>query len=144
VREATRRLVEHGFLLRSDAMRLIREAEAATSHAKTTIEWNGPTMNLSLEFACWILRTPKECKGNVLAKQLLRLADQVDPPGAPPMAVRHLLILTRETVNGRPLDIEWAASHVPAILEAWHAGNEGGTRWLIYCSATPLRVESCR
>ncbi|HEV2444630.1 MAG TPA: glycoside hydrolase family 3 N-terminal domain-containing protein, partial [Candidatus Sulfopaludibacter sp.] len=29
-------------------------------------------------------------------------------------------------VNGRPLDIEWAASHVPAILEAWHPGNEGG------------------
>jgi beta-glucosidase len=29
-------------------------------------------------------------------------------------------------VNGRPLDIEWAASHVPAILEAWHPGTEGG------------------
>ena len=29
-------------------------------------------------------------------------------------------------VNGRPLDIEWAASHVAAILEAWHPGNEGG------------------
>jgi beta-glucosidase len=29
-------------------------------------------------------------------------------------------------VTGRPVDIEWAASHVPAILEAWHAGTEGG------------------
>ena len=29
-------------------------------------------------------------------------------------------------VNGRPLDIEWASAHVPAILEAWHPGNEGG------------------
>jgi beta-glucosidase len=29
-------------------------------------------------------------------------------------------------VNGRPLEIEWAASHVPAILEAWHPGMEGG------------------
>jgi len=29
-------------------------------------------------------------------------------------------------VNGRPLEIEWAASHVPAILEAWHPGTEGG------------------
>lgn len=29
-------------------------------------------------------------------------------------------------VNGRPLDIEWAATHVPAILEAWYPGTEGG------------------
>jgi beta-glucosidase len=28
--------------------------------------------------------------------------------------------------NGRPLDIRWAASHVPAILEAWYPGTEGG------------------
>jgi beta-glucosidase len=29
-------------------------------------------------------------------------------------------------VNGRPLAIEWAAAHVPAILEAWQPGTEGG------------------
>ncbi|WP_433984642.1 glycoside hydrolase family 3 C-terminal domain-containing protein [Tunturiibacter empetritectus] len=28
--------------------------------------------------------------------------------------------------NGRPLDIRWAADHVPAILEAWYPGTEGG------------------
>jgi beta-glucosidase len=28
--------------------------------------------------------------------------------------------------NGRPLDIRWAAQHVPAILEAWYPGTEGG------------------
>jgi len=28
--------------------------------------------------------------------------------------------------NGRPLDIRWAAVHVPAILEAWYPGTEGG------------------
>jgi len=28
--------------------------------------------------------------------------------------------------NGRPLDIHWAAEHVPAILEAWYPGTEGG------------------
>lgn len=28
-------------------------------------------------------------------------------------------------VNGRPLDIAWAADHIPAILVAWHPGNEG-------------------
>ncbi|HZC23059.1 MAG TPA: beta-glucosidase BglX [Candidatus Binatia bacterium] len=29
-------------------------------------------------------------------------------------------------INGRPLDISWAAEHVPAILEAWYPGNEAG------------------
>jgi beta-glucosidase len=29
-------------------------------------------------------------------------------------------------VNGRPLDITWASQHVPAILEAWYPGTEGG------------------
>ena len=29
-------------------------------------------------------------------------------------------------VNGRPLDILWAAEHVPAILEAWYPGSQGG------------------
>jgi beta-glucosidase len=28
--------------------------------------------------------------------------------------------------NGRPLDIHWASEHVPAILEAWYPGTEGG------------------
>jgi len=28
--------------------------------------------------------------------------------------------------SGRPLDIRWAASHVPAILESWYPGTEGG------------------
>jgi beta-glucosidase len=29
-------------------------------------------------------------------------------------------------INGRPLNISWAAEHVPAILEAWEPGNQGG------------------
>jgi beta-glucosidase len=29
-------------------------------------------------------------------------------------------------LNGRPLDIRWAAEHVPAILEAWYPGTQGG------------------
>lgn len=29
-------------------------------------------------------------------------------------------------INGRPLDIAWAAENVPAILEAWEPGSQGG------------------
>ncbi|PNS08714.1 glycoside hydrolase family 3 N-terminal domain-containing protein [Solilutibacter silvestris] len=30
-------------------------------------------------------------------------------------------------INGRPIAVNWAAAHVPAILEAWFPGNQGGT-----------------
>jgi beta-glucosidase len=29
-------------------------------------------------------------------------------------------------INGRPLDLSWASGHVPAILEAWYPGTQGG------------------
>jgi beta-glucosidase len=30
-------------------------------------------------------------------------------------------------INGRPLSINYAAEHVPSILEGWYLGQEGGT-----------------
>lgn len=41
------------------------------------------------------------------------------------MAIGKPVVLV--LLNGRPLAIEWAAEHVPAILEAWQPGSEGGT-----------------
>jgi beta-glucosidase len=29
-------------------------------------------------------------------------------------------------MNGRPLDLRWAAEHVPAILDIWYPGSQGG------------------
>jgi beta-glucosidase len=34
--------------------------------------------------------------------------------------------VTLVLVNGRPLNIDWAAQHVPAIVEAWLPGVQGG------------------
>jgi beta-glucosidase len=30
-------------------------------------------------------------------------------------------------MNGRPLDVRWAHEHVPAILDIWYPGSQGGT-----------------
>ena len=30
-------------------------------------------------------------------------------------------------MNGRPLDLRWAAEHVPAVLDIWYPGTQGGT-----------------
>jgi len=29
-------------------------------------------------------------------------------------------------MNGRPMDITWAANHVPSVLECWHLGSQAG------------------
>ncbi len=42
-------------------------------------------------------------------------------------------------MNGRPLDLRWAAEHVPAILDVWYPGSQGGAAVanLLFGHATP-------
>ena len=53
-----------------------------------------------------------------------------DLPGRQEQLLEAVVALGKPVVlvllNGRPLSIEWAAEHVPAILEAWEPGSEGG------------------
>lgn len=67
----------------------------------------------------------------------------IDLPGRQRELLEAVSALEKPTVlvliNGRPLDIHWAVTRVPAILEAWHPGSEGGNAIadLIYGDATP-------
>ena len=47
----------------------------------------------------------------------LELLQAVVATGTPTVAV---------VMNGRPLDLRWAAEHVPAILDVWYPGSQGG------------------
>ncbi len=54
----------------------------------------------------------------------------IDLPGRQEELLKDVVALGKPVVlvllNGRPISINWAAEHVPAILEAWEPGTEGG------------------
>jgi beta-glucosidase len=57
--------------------------------------------------------------------------DSLDLIGYQDQLIRAIVETGKPTVvfliNGRPLSINYAAEHVPAILEGWYLGQEGGT-----------------
>jgi beta-glucosidase len=54
----------------------------------------------------------------------------LDLPGVQEKLVRDIcdtgVPVVMVLLNGRPMSISWSAEHVPAILEAWHPGVQGG------------------
>lgn len=92
------------------------------------------------EIADWIARS-KAAAGDadVIIAVLGELADMssenesratLDLPGIQQQMLETVAESGKPVVlvleNGRPLDIRWPAAHVPAILEAWYPGTEGG------------------
>jgi len=55
---------------------------------------------------------------------------RLDLPGVQQQLLETLVATGKPVVlvlvNGRPLDLSWAAAHVPAIVEAWFPGTMGG------------------
>ncbi len=56
--------------------------------------------------------------------------ESLDLPGEEEQLLEAVVATGKPVVlvllNGRPLNIKWAAAHVPAILEAWYPGTQGG------------------
>jgi len=65
------------------------------------------------------------------SEQHLGDRDSLDLLGAQEQLVEAVVATGKPTVvlllNGRPLSINWIAEHVPAILEGFYLGQEGGT-----------------
>ena len=87
----------------------IAKAKAAAADADMVVAVMGEMANMSGEGAS---RATLDLPG--IQEQML---EAVVATGKP-------VVLVLE--NGRPLDIRWAAAHVPAILESWYPGTEGG------------------
>ena len=87
----------------------VEKAVEAAKRAETVVLVLGERAGMSGEAAS---RVSLSLPGNQQ-----RLLEAVVATGKPVVLV---------LLNGRPLDIAWAAEHVPAILEAWYPGTEGG------------------
>ena len=87
----------------------LAKAKAAAAQADLVIAVLGELSGMSGEAAS---RATLDLPG--IQEQMLEAVAETGKP----------VVLVLE--NGRPLDIRWAAGHVPAILEAWYPGTEGG------------------
>lgn len=87
----------------------IAKAKAAAAGADVVVAVMGETSSMSGESAS---RATLDLPG--IQREML---EAVAATGKP-------VVLVLE--SGRPLDIGWASEHVPAILEAWYPGTEGG------------------
>jgi beta-glucosidase len=78
----------------------------------------------SSDIALLVLGEQQKMSGEAASRESLdlpgdeeRLLEAVAATGKPVVLV---------LMNGRPLDIRWASAHVPAILDVWYPGTQGG------------------
>ncbi|HEX7772376.1 MAG TPA: glycoside hydrolase family 3 N-terminal domain-containing protein, partial [Pyrinomonadaceae bacterium] len=92
----------------------------------------------SSDLVVMVLGQHEEMSGEAASQSTIEL------PGRQRELLEAVSALGKPTVlvliNGRPLDISWAVTRVPAILEAWHPGAEGGNAIadLLWGDATPV------
>lgn len=87
----------------------IAKARAAAAEADVVVAVMGEQADMNGEAAS---RASLDLPGS--QQQMLEAAAETGKP----------VVLVLE--NGRPVDIRWAAEHVPTILESWYPGTEGG------------------
>jgi beta-glucosidase len=92
------------------------EADAAFQRAVATAR--------SADLVVMVLGELANMAGEAASRASLDLPGRQDELLKAVVAVGKPVVLV--LLNGRPLSINWAAENVPAILEAWEPGTEGG------------------
>ena len=89
------------------------------------------------DLAILVLGEAQDMSGEAASRQSLEL------PGEQQQLMEAVVAMGKPVVlvlmNGRPLDIRWASRNIPAILEVWYPGTQGGTAVanLLYGDAVP-------
>jgi beta-glucosidase len=106
----------------------------AIFHLKTAPLWtpeqakeeisNAVSLAQSSDLAILVLGEAQNMSGEAASRESLdlpgkeeQLLEAVSATGKPVVLV---------LLNGRPLNIKWASEHVPAILDVWYPGTQGG------------------
>jgi beta-glucosidase len=89
------------------------------------------------DLAIMVLGEAQEMSGEQASRSSLDLPGRQEELLEAVVAVGKPVVLV--LLNGRPLNITWAAAHVPAILELWYPGTQGGNAAanLIYGKSVP-------
>jgi beta-glucosidase len=78
----------------------------------------------SSDLAILVLGEEQDMSGEYASRTSLKL------PGGQEELLKAVVATGKPVVlillNGRPLDLRWASQHVPAILEVWYPGTQGG------------------
>ncbi len=78
----------------------------------------------SSDLSILVLGEAQNMSGEAASRKSLDLPGQEEQLLQAVVATGKPVVLV--LLNGRPLNITWAAEHVPAILEAWYPGTQGG------------------
>ncbi|MBV9764185.1 MAG: glycoside hydrolase family 3 C-terminal domain-containing protein, partial [Acidobacteriaceae bacterium] len=76
------------------------------------------------DLAILVLGEAQNMAGEAASRESLDLSGQQQQLLEAVVATGKPVVLI--LINGRPLNIIWASQHVPAILEAWYPGTQGG------------------
>jgi len=109
VAPGTQVLHVQGCNVRGDALNQIRQAQDAARKAQVAVVVVGESRDTNGEG-----RDVASLDLSGLQEDLIKA---VHATGTPTVVV---------LINGRPLSIRWAAEHIPAIVEAWLPGEQGG------------------
>ena len=95
------------------------------SEAQTRAEFNNALkLARSADLTILTMGEAQDMSGEAASRSSL------DLPGEQEKLLEAVAVMGKPVVlvliNGRPLNISWAASHISAILEAWYPGTQGG------------------
>jgi len=114
----------HSLALRDLPISAMKEQSAQTPQSARRSMEDAVALAQRSDLAVLVLGEIDLMSTESASRASLRLSNRQQELLEAVFATRKPVVLV--LINGRPLDISWAAEHVPAILEAWYPGSQGG------------------